>query len=125
MQSALLVKGNTKNKNIQELADHLVKDHAQTNYQLQSAAKKMQLIYPTTVTVGQKNDYQRLATLRNIDFDHEFLKQQITDHEKTINLFQQEAQHGRSKLFTTLSIQTLPTLRHHLALLQEAQKSLK
>jgi len=61
----------------------------------------------------------RLAGLSGAGFDREYMRQQLKDHEKAIDLFQKEADKGKDQELKDWANKTLPTLREHQRMARE------
>ena len=55
----------------------------------------------------------RLGKLSGAEFDREYLKMDLNDHKKTIDLFEKQARSGRDAELKAFAEKTLPTLREH------------
>lgn len=55
----------------------------------------------------------RLGKLSGAEFDREYLKMDLNDHKKTIELFEKQARGGRDAELKAFAEKTLPTLREH------------
>lgn len=55
----------------------------------------------------------RLGKLSGAEFDREYLKMDLNDHKKTVDLFEKQARSGRDAELKAFAEKTLPTLREH------------
>jgi putative membrane protein len=55
----------------------------------------------------------RLSKLSGAEFDREYIKMDLKDHKKTIELFEKQARSGRDAELKAFAEKTLPTLREH------------
>ena len=69
--------------------------------------------------------FDELAKLTGQKFDRAFLSNLIDDHKKAISLFERESKSGEDSDFKGWATNTLPTLRHHLEMVQAVEKDLK
>ena len=65
---------------------------------------------------------QDLAGSEGHAFDVKYLSGQAAEHQKTIALFQEEADHGGDPDFKDLAGKALPALQQHLQMIQAADK---
>ncbi|MGH2414845.1 MAG: DUF4142 domain-containing protein, partial [Microcystaceae cyanobacterium] len=63
----------------------------------------------------------RLSKLSGATFDRELMNQMVIDHQKTVSLFEQEAQQGQDPDLKAWAAQTLPILKDHLRLALSTQ----
>jgi putative membrane protein len=79
----------------------------------------------TSTTGGQMTEEQsqlkgkhreamdKLAKLSGADFDREYMRNQVKDHEKAVALFERQANSGSDADLKAFATKTLPTLREH------------
>lgn len=68
--------------------------------------------------------YQQLQGLSGAEFDRAFVDGMIVDHEKTIAMYEAQANAAADSPVKALAVETLPTLRRHLEAAQELKASL-
>jgi putative membrane protein len=101
---------------VKKLGNLMVADHTKANNQLTSLA----------TTKGVKLDTRhKMAKMNDANFDQEWLAQMVTDHQKTIAAFEAEAKGGTDADVKSWATKTLPTLKKHLKMVQDAQGKLK
>jgi putative membrane protein len=61
---------------------------------------------------------ETLAKLQGANFDREFMRHMVTDHEKAVRLFAAQAQDGTDAELKAFAAKTLPTLQEHLRMAQ-------
>jgi putative membrane protein len=100
------------NPAVKSFSQRLVNDHTKANQELIALAK--------TKSVQLPADDPKMASSMPIakktgpDFDKEFAKMMVDDHQKTITLFEKEASTGSDPDVKSWASKTLPTLRSHL-----------
>jgi putative membrane protein len=72
-----------------------------------------------------KSTKDQLSGLSGENFDREFMRHMVSDHEKAVDLFRKEAQGGQDAQVKQFAQQTLPTLQDHLKQAQEVQGNLR
>ena len=77
-------------------------------------AAQNQPVQPT-LTAEQQQMQQRLERLSGRQFDREYAQAQVTDHEKTIPIFQTEARDGQNPMLKNFAQSMVPVLQEHLA----------
>jgi putative membrane protein len=55
----------------------------------------------------------KMSKLSGADFDREYMKQQVADHDKTVALFEKQSKNGKDAELKAFADRTLPTLREH------------
>lgn len=95
----------------------LVTDHTTAKQQAESVATSLGVTPPDQPTQEANDERSKLGTLSGADFDREFANYMVTDHQKDIQEFQDEA--GSSKgPASDLAKQQLPVLKKHLSMAQ-------
>lgn len=101
---------------VKKIGKTMVSDHMKANDQLMALAKKKGVMIDST---------HKLAKMDEKDFDKSYLEQMVKDHEKTIALFESEAKDGKDADVKSWASKTLPTLKKHLKMVQDAQAGMK
>ena len=115
VETAKMAKEKAKNDATKEVADRMVTDHTKANDRLMEIAKEENL---DLAKVEAKP-----ATISGDDFDKEYLTMLKKDHEKTIAMFEKEANDTGAKEDSDVvkfAKETLPTLKEHLQMVEEA-----
>ncbi len=68
-----------------------------------------------SLTAEQKQMRQKLEGLSGHQFDREYIQAQVTDHEKTIPIFETEANQGQNTMIKNFAQSMVPVLQQHLA----------
>ncbi|TPM96683.1 DUF4142 domain-containing protein [Mesorhizobium sp. B2-1-3A] len=95
----------------------LERDHRKAKRQATAVARKVNSRVPNGLTDEATQEQQKLEALSGAAFDREFAAYMVSDHQKDISEFQDEAKAGRGEV-AKLAEKTLPTLRKHLKLAQ-------
>jgi putative membrane protein len=100
---------------VRGFAQKMIDEHTQLGGRLAEAA-------PHAAAPAERDNpidrlaLERLAGLSAVDFDQQYLLQQIGDHLATIDVFDAEARDGRNPALKGFAADQLPELRAHLAL---------
>jgi putative membrane protein len=105
------------NEGVRSFGAMLVSDHSAANDKALSVAQSMGMSPPTEPTAKQKATYDRLSKLSGAQFDREFAKAMVQDHQNDIREFEKEAKKTNDPA-AEFAKSTLPTLHKHL---EEAQ----
>jgi len=115
VETAKMAKEKAKNDATKEVADRMVTDHTKANDRLMEIAKEENLDLSKVEA--------KPATISGDDFDKEYLTMLKKDHEKTIAMFEKEANDTGAKEDSDVvkfAKETLPTLKEHLQMVEEA-----
>ncbi len=109
-------------ESVKQFAATMISDHGQANDELKSIASSEGITLPSSPNKMQEREDSRLKSGSSSSFDKDYITHQITDHEKTIALFQKEASNGENPALKSYAQKTLPTLQHHLQMAQSLKK---
>ncbi len=108
---------------LREFGATLAADHAEAKQQLAALATSMQMLPPTEPKAEAREEHDKLAKLSGIEFDREFLKGTVEDHETDIAMFQAVAD-AKNGAASDPAAKQLPTLKKHLDIAQALQKGM-
>jgi len=97
---------------VKGLSQRLVNDHDNGNKELAALAKQKGVTLPGDD--AQMVNSMPIANTSGADFDKEFARIMVEDHEKDIAAFEKEASSGSDPAIKNWASKTLPTLRAHL-----------
>jgi putative membrane protein len=106
---------------VKAFAQRAAKDHTRLNEQLGQLAKDSKVAVLAGTEKTTKDMLDRLSKMKGADFDREYLKTIIDDHEKAMQIFETQSKYGTDTKLNAFAASTLPQLRDHL---REAQKLL-
>jgi putative membrane protein len=113
-----LAQQKSRNDAVTAFAKRMVDDHGKSNAQLAELAKQAGLLLPTEPAPDQVEVQQRLSTLNGMAFDAEYMRAQVTDHQKTMQLLLWVIASGENADLQRFASATLPAVVHHLQLAQ-------
>ena len=108
---------------VQDIGETLVEDHSDAHEDVQKLASDKQIVLPSEPSEEQQAAVARMAKLTGQEFDREFLREQAKDHEKDIAAFERAQRQSEDSDVQQFASDTLPVLREHLELIQEAMGS--
>jgi putative membrane protein len=122
IQLGQLAKQKGATDGVRDYGDDLQDDHQAALKKATDLAKKLNVSPPTEPTADQKREYDMLAKMSGTAFDQAFLTHMVTDHQKNIQMFQQEAQANKGSDVADYAEDVLPKLRDHLATAEKLAK---
>ncbi len=122
VQIAQLAEQKATNDHIKDMSRKLVDDHTKANDQLKDIASKQNLTMPTQPSEKDKDRYDRLSKLSGQQFEQAFLREQVKDHQKDIQEFQNEANNGKDPQLKQFAQQNLSVLQQHLQMAQQMER---
>lgn len=99
---------------IKNFGKRLVNDHYKANYELKAVATKQGMALLMVPSSDQRTMFDRLSKLSGSQFDSEFGKDAVRDHEEYIKLFQQEVAYGENAALKAFASKMIPILQAHL-----------
>lgn len=110
-----LAAANASSAEVKEFAQHMITDHTKAGDELKSIAsgEKGYATAEAPPPAAQK-DIDALSRLKGADFDKQYAKVMVADHEKAVAIFEVEAEKGSNKNLQAFAKKTLPTLKEHL-----------
>ena len=120
VESAKMAKDKAKNDATKDVAERMITDHSKANDRLAEIAKEENL--------DLSKVQAKAETISGDDFDKEYLTMLKKDHEKDIAMFEKEAGDTGTKEDSDVkefAKKTLPTLKEHLQMVEEALGKLK
>jgi putative membrane protein len=113
----------SQNAEIKEFAEHIRKDHTEANTKLKPIAQKNGVTINETSDAKQQRVLAKFQNLSGAQFDQEYAKEMLRDHQKTIAKFEQTAKEARDSDVQQYAQETLPKLREHLQHAKTAAKA--
>lgn len=113
-----------KDADVKKFAQMMVADHTKANDELKTLATKLSATLPTEPDAKHKATMDELKGLSGAEFDKAYVAAQLADHEKTVKLFQTQAQSGTSADLKAFATKTLPTLQSHLEMVRKLHNNM-
>jgi putative membrane protein len=99
----------------------MVTDHTKANDELKSVAQQKHITLPGTLDSKHQTEVNKLQGLSGAVFDKQYVEMMVADHEKTVAMFQQQAQSGTDAEAKAFAAKNLPTLQKHLESIKAIQ----
>lgn len=114
-----------QNPQVKQFAQQMVAEHTRTNNELKTLAGKKTVTLPTDLDPMHKAMKDKLSALSGAEFDKEYMRGQVEDHERSVALFQAQADNGADAEAKAMAAKTLPNLKMHLEMARKISGSLK
>jgi putative membrane protein len=108
---------------VKELGKKIEQDHTQANKELADLAKSKNVSLPTDMGT-EKSSSDKISAMSGAAFDKAYVKAMIRDHKKDIKEFERESTSGMDSDVKAFAAKTLPALREHLRMAEEADKGM-
>jgi putative membrane protein len=116
-----LAQENAGNNGVRDFGKTLVTDHQKAQSQVKQAASSMGVTAADQPTSEAQQEYDKLKTMKGAEFDREFTRYMVQDHQKDIEKFRKEAQ-ANDGAASSLAKEQLPVLQKHLQIAEGLQK---
>jgi putative membrane protein len=109
-----LAQKNASDAKVKDFANKLVQDHTAANKKLLQQARGLKVGVVAGLDKDKRNAYRDLSKRSGADFDREYMRIMVEDHEKAVRLFGPFAKTGAHEGLRTFANDTLPKLQAHL-----------
>lgn len=99
---------------VRAFADRMLKDHGPANDKLAQLAEEHGIDMPTELDDDHRAMRDHLETLSGATFDLTYMRGQVADHQKTVQLLEWEIISGQDRALKDFAAETLPTVLRHL-----------
>jgi len=104
----------SSDKEVTEFARTMRDDHTKTRDALLERAKTMKLAVVEGLNKEQREAQEKLFKNEGKDFDREYMRHMILNHEKELKLYETWAKKADDKDLSDLASRTIPTVKKHL-----------
>src|SRR5437867_7817273 len=106
-----------KSADVKRIGARMVADHTKANKELTDLANRKGVKFDTRGV--------RAQNIGSTDFDRQYLKLLETDHKNDVAEFQKEAKSGDDRDVKAWAAKTLPMIQGHLAMVENAERTVK
>ena len=99
---------------VQDFAARMVEDHTTANDDLAAIAENSQIPLPDELNAEHQAMQARLEALEGAAFDLAYMRGQVVDHQKTVQLLIWEIGFGQARELQNFASDTLPVILGHL-----------
>lgn len=115
IKMAQIAKDYASDPKIKQFADRIIQDHTSSNRQLMQLVKGSDISVPDAPDREHEKLIDRLWSLEGEEFDREFMRAELRDHEQAVNLYQREASSGEDSDLKAFAQDCVPILQEHLS----------
>ena len=107
---------------VKRFGERMVMDHTRLNRELIGIARREGIALPQNLDSKHQEEMEQLRKANGMEFDRLYAKEMVTGHEKTIELFENEAHNGQDPALKALAEKAIPILKEHLRLAKETAR---
>jgi putative membrane protein len=125
IQSSELAAQRAQGSEVKSFADKMISDHTKAGKEFKAAVQAANLSPPPAEEpdAKQKAILAKLRGAQGAAFDKAYVGAQLNAHKEAVSLFRSYSKSGRSEPLKSFAQKTLPTLEHHLTMVQELSKA--
>jgi putative membrane protein len=101
---------------VRQFADEILADHEKANSDIAIFATARGVVPATRIDDDHQELMDELSKRVGPDFDREYMKRMVEDHEEDVEAFEDESRKGDDFELRQFAFRTLPALRRHLAM---------
>ena len=113
VQLGQLALKNASSPDVKRFAQRMVDDHSKAGDELKSLAATKNVVLPAALSAKEQATIDRFSKLSGADFDREYMKAMVKDHDKDVGEFEKEARSAKDPDVKAWAEKTLPTLKEH------------
>jgi putative membrane protein len=114
-----LVADKTKDPNVRQFAQMMVKDHSAAQNDLQQLAQSKNITLPEGLPDDATALQSKLSSATGKALDKDYMDSMVDDHKKDVSEFQDASQNAKDPDVKQFAAKTLPTLQKHLEKAQQ------
>jgi putative membrane protein len=122
VMEAKLAQKKAENEKVKAAAEQLEKDHTAANERLRQIVESHGVQVPKDPAEAREPAMELLRDKSGRAFDQEYVRGQVAAHKRTIELFEKQARDGKNPQLKAFANGQLPTLKHHLEMMQELER---
>jgi putative membrane protein len=123
IQSSELAKDRSERSDVKSFAKQMIDDHTKAGQEFKAAVQAANVPPPK-----EQPDAKQNATLIKLQkatgkaFDQAYVSAQLNAHKEAVTLFRNYSKSGKTASLKDFAQKTLPTLEHHLSMVQELSR---
>lgn len=123
IQLAQLAQQKASSQGVKQFAQKMIDDHTKLDDQIKPIAQQLGVSQPTELDAKHKSVQSKLEGLSGADFDKEYIKDMVSDHQEDLSKFQQEANSAQNPELKNAASQAAPIISQHLQMAKNLEKN--
>ena len=108
-----LAASKAQNPEVKAFGQRMVVDHGKAGEDLKALAAKKNIKLPTELSGGMKETVDRLSKLSGAEFDKEYVKLMVDDHDEDLEAFQEQADDAEDADVKAFAAKYAPVIKSH------------
>jgi putative membrane protein len=113
LEYSKLVEKRSANQKVKDFAEQMLRDHREVRESLGKLFKDRKVGSVAGTEREVRDEVDRLSKLSGAEFDREYMKRLVQDHDAALTLFETQARDGKDNAITAWTKEVLPTLKKH------------
>ena len=118
VQLGQMAQEKASSQEVKDFGQQMVTDHSKANEDLKALAQEKNVTLPDSLMSKQQRNVDKLSKLSGEEFDKEYMKMMVKDHEKDVKTYEKASKNISDPAVQDFASKTLPVLKEHL---QEAE----
>jgi len=124
VEAAKIALNNAKSADVKNFAEQMLTDHTKANKELKDLATRKKIITPDALPADEQIHLDAMKKMTGTEFDKHYIAMMVTDHEKTVQLFEQGTQNKDASL-KSWATSTLAIIEGHTKKAKEIALAIK
>lgn len=104
---------NANNPRVRNFGAMMVRDHSKANDELKALLTQKNIAVPASMEDKHHDKMTDIQKKTGADFDKDYMKEMVDDHEKDVDRFKKQAENGTDPELKSFAAKTLPVLLMH------------
>ena len=104
---------------VKRFGHKMVEDHTKLGDQMKSVAEQIGLAPPASPSIFEQMEFKKLEKLSGDQFDQEYIKTMVKDHESDLKDFRKEANSGTSPAVKSAASEGADVVSKHLSMIRQ------
>ena len=124
IQSSELAQQRAQSADVKSFAQQMISDHTKAGKEFKSAVQEANISPPPAEQpdAKQKAILAKLQKAQGAAFDKAYINAQLNAHKEAVSLFRTYSKGGKTEPLKSFAQKTLPTLEHHLTMVQDLSR---
>ena len=115
----------SKSDEVRKFAQRMIDDHGKARDTLLNVAKSMKVAVVEGTSPTKRERMDQLSKLEGTNFDREYMRYMVEDHEKAHKLFERGAKEVKDARLKEFAGKTVPTIHEHHEMAKKIRDSLE
>lgn len=120
-----LAASKAQNAEVKAFGQRMVVDHGKANEELKALAAKKNVELPKEISGGQKEAVNRLSKLSGAEFDKEYVKLMVDDHDEDLEAFEAQAEDAKDAEVKAFAAKYAPVIKSHYETIKKISDNMK